>query len=133
MIGLDDFEILSELECRDLLATANIGRVALSMAALPVILPVNYIVEGGDVLFLSGTGGKLHAALTGQVLAFEVDSMDEPSRSGWSALAIGMAAASRPGDDTPAPQRWISRTRDQDLVRLRPSLISGRRLHAALP
>jgi nitroimidazol reductase NimA-like FMN-containing flavoprotein (pyridoxamine 5'-phosphate oxidase superfamily) len=35
-------DALSEPECRDLLATASAGRLALSVRALPVILPVQY-------------------------------------------------------------------------------------------
>jgi nitroimidazol reductase NimA-like FMN-containing flavoprotein (pyridoxamine 5'-phosphate oxidase superfamily) len=34
--------VLSERECWELLATASVGRLALSVRALPVILPVQY-------------------------------------------------------------------------------------------
>jgi hypothetical protein len=39
-------DALSERECWELLATVSVGRLALSVRALPVILPVQYYLDG---------------------------------------------------------------------------------------
>jgi len=85
-------ELLSETECRDLLRGASVGRVGVSVNALPVILPVNYRIFGDAVRFWSSPGLKLHAAQDHNVVAFEIDEFDEDHQSGWSVLAVGLAA-----------------------------------------
>src|SRR6187200_2130512 len=66
-----ELESLSEEECYYLLATSSIGRVGISVRALPEVLPVNYAVLDGDVIIRTGAGTKLDAALTNAVVAFE--------------------------------------------------------------
>ena len=39
-------DALSERECWELLATVSVGRLALSIRALPLILPVQYYLDG---------------------------------------------------------------------------------------
>ncbi|HLI72955.1 MAG TPA: pyridoxamine 5'-phosphate oxidase family protein [Acidimicrobiales bacterium] len=85
------FEILDDEECLALLRLAHLGRVAVTMGALPAIFPVNYFVLDGRVVFRTGQGMKLRAALQNTVVAFEVDNADEPSETGWSVLAVGRA------------------------------------------
>ena len=79
---------LSELtrdECMSLLATAVVGRVGLSVDALPVVLPVNFAVSDQDIVFRTVEGTKFHAAAAGAVVAFEADAYEPSGRSGWSA------------------------------------------------
>jgi uncharacterized protein len=61
------------------------------MGALPVILPVNYVVFDHGVLFRTAAGTKLDAAVRGIVVAFEADSYDPDGRAGWSVLLVGEA------------------------------------------
>jgi uncharacterized protein len=82
-------EALSEAECRELLASHHFGRIGVVIDHHPVILPVNYVFEGGRVAIRTDPGTKLTAAAQGQV-AFEVDEIDEPSRTGWSVLIAGV-------------------------------------------
>ena len=69
-------------QCLDLLASCQVGRVAATMGALPVILPVNYVVFDHGVLFRTAAGTKLDAAVRGIVVAFEADAYDPNGRSG---------------------------------------------------
>jgi nitroimidazol reductase NimA-like FMN-containing flavoprotein (pyridoxamine 5'-phosphate oxidase superfamily) len=62
MLTDEGLELLSEEECVDLLRTGGVGRVGVTIAGLPVILPVNYACVDGDVLFRTGEGTKLNAA-----------------------------------------------------------------------
>ena len=59
----DGLEILDEHECRRLLASQCIGRVGVTIGALPAIFPVNYVTVDGDIVFRTGEGTKLRAAL----------------------------------------------------------------------
>ena len=82
---------LSEAECLSLLAEVPVGRVGVSIGALPVVLPVNFVVIDGDVVFRTVAGTKFHAAAGGAVVAFEVDSWHHSGRNGWSVLVQGTA------------------------------------------
>jgi hypothetical protein len=125
-------EILSESECRALLAAGTFGRVAVTVGALPAILPVNYGLLDEDVVFRTAEGSKLNAALARAVVAFEIDAADEAQQSGWSVLVVGNATALWKLSDIERAQAlelqpWAAGTRDQ-FVRVTSGTISGRRI-----
>lgn len=126
-------EILTEKCCLDLLDTETVGRVAISVSALPAIFPVNYRMLEGDVVFLTGDGLKSKAAIANNVVGFEVDHLDPDRRTGWSVLVVGRARVV-PDDERAAMgdlrlYPWAGGTRSH-LVRIHPELISGRRIVA---
>jgi nitroimidazol reductase NimA-like FMN-containing flavoprotein (pyridoxamine 5'-phosphate oxidase superfamily) len=82
---------MDELECRYLLAVADIGRVVVTAGAAPAALPVSYRLVGDAIVFRSAPGAKLTAALDGAVVGFEIDRIDPATRSGWSVLVVGMS------------------------------------------
>jgi nitroimidazol reductase NimA-like FMN-containing flavoprotein (pyridoxamine 5'-phosphate oxidase superfamily) len=84
-------EVLSRDQCLALLAQAPVGRVGITVRALPVILPVNFALLDASVIFRTVAGTKLSAATANNVVAFEVDSYEEGGSSGWSVLVQGMA------------------------------------------
>jgi len=127
-----ELEELSHEECDHLLHTAAVGRVAISVGALPVILPVNYAMLDGDIVIRTGGGTKLDAALRGAVVAFEIDQFDPVYHGGWSVLVQGRASEiADPLDHARAVQLplepWADGTRDR-FVRIRTERLSGRRL-----
>ena len=82
-------EVLDEVECRRLLAGADVGRVAFVGAdGFPVVLPVNYVVDG-DLVALRTTSGAKADYLPLHRVAFEVDSFERWNESGWSVLVQG--------------------------------------------
>jgi hypothetical protein len=81
-------------ECRRLLGSAHLGRVALSVAAMPSVLPVLYRVVDDRIVF--GVECDLYEALCDNIVAFEVDHVDEESHQGWTVLVVGR---SLPADD----------------------------------
>jgi uncharacterized protein len=87
--GKIQFEEIPPDDCLKLLKLAYVGRIGISIHALPVILPVNYVLHEGDVVFRVGSGTKLAAATAGAVVAFEVDHSDPQGTSGWSVLLQG--------------------------------------------
>ena len=42
-------EVLSEAECRRLLAHEEVGRVAFVDRDFPVVVPVNYVLDGNSI------------------------------------------------------------------------------------
>jgi nitroimidazol reductase NimA-like FMN-containing flavoprotein (pyridoxamine 5'-phosphate oxidase superfamily) len=106
--------------------------VAVTVAALPAIFPVNYAVLDGDIVFLTGDGTKLRAALTRAVVAFEVDHIDPAHASGWSVMAIGVAEETTDPDDVRAIAelglRPLAGGDRSHAVRIRPEFVSGRRI-----
>lgn len=132
MLTDNELELLTEDECRALLARAKVGRVAITMGALPAVYPVNHQVIDGDILFLTGEGSKLRAALAGSVVAFQADEFDLEGRSGWSVLAVGVAE--EVCHDVPAGTAGVvplARGERDHLVRIRPEILTGRRINPA--
>lgn len=124
---------LSAAQCWGRLAPGGIGRVALTTPEGPIVLPVNYRVLDGTLLFRTAARGILATAL-GSRIAFEVDRIDEALRTGWSVLVVGQAAAF----DEPeaierllrrgSPDPWAGGERDV-WVRIKPTSVTGRAIH----
>ena len=93
MTAQDD--ALSERECWELLATASVGRLALSVRALPVILPVQYCLNGRRLAVCLGHHGLPERALDETIIAFAADSIDPVTRSGWSVQVLGRSVVPR--------------------------------------
>jgi len=82
-------------ECRRLLDSERLGRIAISVAALPVVVPVFYRIVGDRIAF-GVEAESLFAALSDNVVAFEVDHVDQETNVGWTVLVVGR---SRPAPD----------------------------------
>ena len=134
-MDVQELNMLSPAECERLLAQTTVGRVGISIGALPVVLPVNYAMLDDDVVIRTGAGTKLDAALAGAVVAFEVDHVDPIYHEGWSVLVQGRATEiADPADIERAralPLRpWAPGTRDR-FIRIPAEVISGRRIAVA--
>jgi nitroimidazol reductase NimA-like FMN-containing flavoprotein (pyridoxamine 5'-phosphate oxidase superfamily) len=128
----DRWQELSDAECRRLLGERHLGRLALVDADGPVIFPVNYAFTAGTVVFRTDPGGKLDAVAGGAAVAFEVDAVEERSRTGWSVVVRGRAAeVSDPAELErlrPLPlYPWAPGAKAR-YVRIRPGSITGRRI-----
>jgi uncharacterized protein len=131
MLGDDGLELLDEPECLRLMGTCPVGRVALTIGGLPAVFPVNFALVDGDIVFRTGTGTKLSAALDKTIVGFEVDAIDPTYHEGWSVLAVGRAEEMVPNGGDPADHLpvapWAGGDR-KHVVRIRPEFISGRRI-----
>lgn len=86
---------LSREECLELLAAQHFGRLAVVMPnGSPVIRPVNYVFDprSQSVVFRTARGSKFHALLRASKAAFEIDGVDQETRTGWSVLIEGVTA-----------------------------------------
>jgi nitroimidazol reductase NimA-like FMN-containing flavoprotein (pyridoxamine 5'-phosphate oxidase superfamily) len=87
----DALRHLSREECIELLGRDRLGRVGVTIGALPVILPVNYALFGDAIVLRTAPGTKLTAALVGAVVGFEIDGTNLEHTAGWSVLVVGHA------------------------------------------
>jgi nitroimidazol reductase NimA-like FMN-containing flavoprotein (pyridoxamine 5'-phosphate oxidase superfamily) len=89
MTMIATFEVLTEAECRRLLAEQEVGRVAFSSdEGFPVVLPVNFVIDGDLIAIRSDLGSKTDQIPLHRV-AFEVDGVERWNHSGWSVLVQG--------------------------------------------
>ena len=122
-------EIVSEPDCWGLLATQSIGRVALLVDGQVEIFPVNYGLDGDEIIFRTNAGRKMAGGASGEV-AFEVDCIDPKSRCGWSVVVHGNLhdVTTYDSHDRQLAQPW---TGPKDfLVRIHPRSVTGRRVIA---
>lgn len=125
-------EILGREECLELLRTQPVARLGLSVQALPVIVPVNFVLRDDEIVICTSPGSKLAAACDRSVVALEVDDYDSMSHTGWSVLVQGGSRVLSEVDEVddashlwlrpwanPSANRWIAVSTD---------LISGRRI-----
>lgn len=125
-------EELSAEACLGLLARERVGRLALVDDDGPVVVPVNYALDGRDVVLRSDAGTKVDLAAGGTAAAFEIDGVDHTRRLGFSVVLRGTlrrvddeaegarlaALVDEPYVGGPAPH----------LLRLSTRVISGRRI-----
>ena len=82
------YEELSVEECLELMGAHHFGRVGVVVDGEPVIFPVNYALDGDEVVFRAAPGSLLSGASLGRV-SFEVDEVEESGRTGWSVVVQG--------------------------------------------
>lgn len=126
-------EVLEREDCLALLGGAHVGRVAVTMDALPVVLPVTFVLTDDGVVFRTRAGTKLDAATSGAVVAFEVDDVDPVDHTGWSVLVTGVGrAVADPGELAPGADRaprWLHGGDGDDRWVVVPiDVVTGRRL-----
>ena len=127
-------QVIPAEECYRLLATQEIGRIGVNAEHYPLVLPVNYALDGTTIVLRTGSGVILHAAEHANV-TFQVDEIDRRTRSGWSVLVRGQAERVGEGHREELVARtvatgvepWAPGDRGT-WVRLIPHDISGRRI-----
>ena len=125
---------LTRSECLSLLADGVIGRVIFTDHALPTVQPVNYLLDGEEIIFRTANGSKLAAATRNAVVAFQLDEFDMTARSGWTVLGVGEAyevvnpaRLAELADLQPDP--WV-REHDAHTLSIPLTIITGRRIIA---
>jgi nitroimidazol reductase NimA-like FMN-containing flavoprotein (pyridoxamine 5'-phosphate oxidase superfamily) len=114
---------LTDEECRRLLRSRTLGRVALVSGALPEIVPVEYVFDESSITFRSEHDDKLKAASPGDVLAFEVDLYEPESGYVSSVHVLGRTSVfTEPPAGRPAPR--------QEYVRLHCEIVRGQRVRS---
>jgi nitroimidazol reductase NimA-like FMN-containing flavoprotein (pyridoxamine 5'-phosphate oxidase superfamily) len=131
-------EKLDEAECLRLIAPGGVGRIAFTSRMGLSIIPVNYKLYAGTIVFRtaqdSPMGEDLRTGIAGAEfkVAFEIDQIDEAAREGWSVLIQGAAhhvdsETERETAMQSGVQPWPGGPREH-FVRIIPSRIAGRRI-----
>jgi nitroimidazol reductase NimA-like FMN-containing flavoprotein (pyridoxamine 5'-phosphate oxidase superfamily) len=125
-------EELSENECLLLLGRHTIGRLAVTSGGRPALFPVSFRRDGSSIVFRSDQGTKLDAIADDDLVAFEVDELDDRSRSGWSVVVTGTAVEVTDPEELEALKRrriepWAPGAKAR-YVRIVPDAITGRRI-----
>ena len=125
-------EILTVEQCQRLLEAAKVGRIGFVDRGEPVIFPIRMGMLGRSVVFTTGPGSKLTAAIMNRPVAVEIDSWDTENQVGWSVLVKGTATTME-GDETDGLDglgvvAWIRPEDPKDWVRVLPNEITGRRI-----
>ncbi|SDL58132.1 pyridoxamine 5'-phosphate oxidase family protein [Tessaracoccus oleiagri] len=83
------FSPIPEEECRSLLGSVEFGRVAWTADDGVMVLPVNFQLVDGHVVFHTAQGSTLAKIADGANVAFQADEIDPDSAIGWSVLLRG--------------------------------------------
>ncbi|MEU9239625.1 pyridoxamine 5'-phosphate oxidase family protein [Streptomyces sp. NPDC048385] len=126
------FTELSPAECRELLGSHGVGRLGVDTASGPVIVPVNYSIVDGRIVFRTADDTTPSLA-QGHQVAFEVDRIDDAFGEGWSVLVRGPASRVTEAEEVQRLTAAVHSTPwaggERDLwVRIEPRSLSGRRI-----
>src|ERR1700729_504768 len=134
-------EILDEAECRRLIEPGGIGRLVFDGRFDLTVLPVNYKLHAGAIVFRTAQDGTTEEDLRTGIsraeyrVAFEVDDIDLKAREGWSVLVQGPAhhldsAEERAEALEAGVEPWPGGEREH-FIRITPARITGRRIRHA--
>lgn len=125
-------QMLSPVECFDLLEPGGIGRVAFTSAGEIMMLPVNFAMIRKTIVFRTAPDTLL-ALYADAKVSFEADRLDDALHEGWSVLVHGHThkvtdeREVRHLEDGTHVEPWAGGARDV-YVRITPTRISGRRI-----
>jgi heme-degrading monooxygenase HmoA/nitroimidazol reductase NimA-like FMN-containing flavoprotein (pyridoxamine 5'-phosphate oxidase superfamily) len=136
--GPGALEVLDEEKCRRLIAPGGLGRIAYSGRYGLTVLPVNYKLHEGSVVFRTEEGGTTDEDLRTGIahaeyrVTFEIDQFDASARTGWSVLIQGSAHHVDDEDERETVrgsgvEPWAGGHREM-YVRITPSTMTGRRV-----
>ncbi len=137
-IGTPVLEQLDEAECLALISPGGLGRLAYSGRFDLTVMPVNYMMHEGSIVFRTAQDSPTDEDLRTGIahaeykVAFEIDDFDLVAREGWSVLIQG--AAHHVDSDTERAsllqagvEPWAGGTRNL-FIRITPDRITGRRI-----
>jgi len=131
-------EELAEAECLHLVAGQEVGRIAFTGRFGLAVVPVNYRLHEGRIVFRTGQGSSMDEDLrTGlkhaeYQVAFEVDQFDPGTRQAWSVLIHGPAHHVRSDQERATAAGsgvtpWVGGSKEQ-YIQIVPTRITGRRI-----
>jgi nitroimidazol reductase NimA-like FMN-containing flavoprotein (pyridoxamine 5'-phosphate oxidase superfamily) len=129
---------LDEAECLRLISPGGVGRIAFTGRFGPTVLPVNYQLHQGTIVFRtaedSPTDEDLRTGIANAEykVAFEIDDFSPAAREGWSVLIQGPvhhveSEAERASVREAGVEPWAGGPREL-FLRVVPSRITGRRI-----
>jgi nitroimidazol reductase NimA-like FMN-containing flavoprotein (pyridoxamine 5'-phosphate oxidase superfamily) len=136
-------EPMDEAECLRLISAGGVGRIGYTGRFGPTVVPVNYALHEGTIVFRTGQHSPMGEDLRTGIehaeskVAFEIDELNPPTREGWSILIQGSAhpvdsEAERASVVQSGVESWAGGEKEL-FVRVVPIRITGRRIRRAGP
>ena len=104
--------------------------------ALPAIRPVNHLLDDGRIIIRTRLAASISAAVRSEsalVVAYEADSMDPQTQTGWSVVATGRAyTITDPAEILRYEQQlhpWVNHA--DTAIAIEPTIVSGFRINGA--
>jgi hypothetical protein len=125
-------QALSKEECLELLSQTSVGRIAATVAALPLVIPVHFRLDGESVVFGAEMDSVLAKAVHGNVVGFQADSFEPSEETGWSVFGVGVGSqlfnpqSEGPGSRSLAP--WTLGERSDYVMRVDLTILQGSRI-----
>ena len=125
-------EVMDRDECLCAMSGEPVGRLAVVHVDSPMIYPINFVLDGDDIVFRTDPGTKVEAGLRSPV-CFEVDHLNPRTKEGWSVVVTGRLEEALP-DGSEALKRLLGVPLEswagakQHLFRIVPDRITGRRV-----
>lgn len=131
----DDPQAFSREQCLALMASVPVGRVVYTDQALPAVMPMNFVLDGEEVVIRTASDSTLAAAIRNAVVAFQADDFDPATTTGWSITITGQARLVDSAEETERLARlplrpWVSAANGQ-FIRIPARHVAGRRLGPA--
>ena len=118
-----------------LLASVEFGRVVFTVNALPAIRPVNHLLDDGRIIIrtrLTSAISSRARSADGVVVAYEADSIDPQTRTGWSVVVTGRACTVTDPDQVLRYEQllhpWVNHA--DTVVAVEPGITTGLRIIA---
>lgn len=131
----DGAQLLSDADAMRLLASVDYGRVVFTLTALPAIRVVNHLVDGDRIIIRTRLTSAISAAVRsadGVVIAYEADSLDPATRTGWSVVATGLAHTLTDPDEVSHYEQllrpWVNHA--DTVVAIAPAMVTGLQINA---
>jgi nitroimidazol reductase NimA-like FMN-containing flavoprotein (pyridoxamine 5'-phosphate oxidase superfamily) len=116
-----------------LLAGVDYGRVVFTFKSLPAIRPVNHLVDEGRIIVRTKLTSAISTAArssNGVVVAYEADSLDPRTQTGWSVVVTGRARTLTDPEQVRRYEEllhpWVNHA--DTVVAIEPEIISGLRI-----
>jgi len=129
----DNGQKLASVEAMRLLASVGYGRLVFTLNALPAIRPVNHLVDDGQIIIRTRLTTAISAAVqsaTELVVAYEADSLDHESRTGWSVVVTGRARTVTDSGQISRYERllhpWVNHA--DNVLAIEPDIVTGLRI-----
>ncbi|WP_232011241.1 pyridoxamine 5'-phosphate oxidase family protein [Mycobacterium shigaense] len=126
-------KLLSDVEAIQLLDSVSYGRVVFTLNALPAIRPVNHLLDEGRIIIRTRLNASISASTRsseGMVVAYEADSLDPQTRTGWSVVVTGRARTVTDPDRISRYELllkpWVNHA--DTVVAIEPAMITGLRI-----
>lgn len=80
--------VLDRAQCLEKLAGQQIGRLGVIESRHPIVLPINFVLDGDAPVMATVEGVKARSS-RGRPACLEVDHIDPDRQTGWSVLVRG--------------------------------------------